>query len=163
MKIEDIDFEPHRGVAVFSIGFSLVYTLVFGTIVLVNLYRQLRAPTLSTDFFGWLFTFLVTFACVAFMLHFTTVVYRIRFYEAGIVIIGLGGRRFIPWSTVRDARIHHFKGNLELILRADGRRLPISVPLNSYKKQSMLLAELRRRLPVPINDAGNLTARLTDN
>jgi hypothetical protein len=163
MKIEDINFEPHRGVAVFSIGFSLVYTLVFGTIVLVNVYRQLRAPTLGTDFFGWLFTFLVTFACVALLLHFTTAVYRIRFYEAGIVTLGLGGRRFIPWSAVRDARINRFKGNLELALRAHGRRFPVSIPLNSYRKQSTLLAELRRRLPVQINDAGNFAALLTDN
>ena len=163
MKIEDMDFEPRRGVAIFTIGFSVIYTLVFGTIVVVNVYRQLREPSMSTDFFGWLFTFAVTLACVMLLLHFTTAVYRVAFYEAGIVVIGLGGRRFVPWGTVRDARINRYKGNIELALRADGRRFPLSVPLNSYRKQATLLAEIRKRLPVPINDPSNIVALLTDD
>ncbi len=164
MKIEDIDFEPHRGFAIFAIGFSVVYTLVFGTVAVVNVYRQLREPTTTSDFFGWLGTFVVTFACVALLLYFTTAVYRIAFYEAGVVIIGLlRGRRFVPWSAVRDARVNQFKGNVELALRADGRRLPISVPLGSYRKQAALLAEIRKRLPVPVNDPRNIAALLTDD
>lgn len=163
MKIEDMNFGAHRGFAIFSIGMSVVFTLVFGTIALVNFYRQLRAPTSIMDIFGWLFTLSVTCACASLLLYFTTAVYRISFYEAGVVVFGLGGRRFVPWGAVRDARINHFKGNIELALRADGRRLPISVPLNSYKKQVTLLAEIRKRLPVAINDPRNIAARLTDS
>lgn len=162
MKIEDIDFEPHRGFAIFAIGFSVVFTLVFGTIVVVNVYRQMREPTSIMDFFGWLMTFTVTFACAALLLYFTTAVYRIAYYESGIIITGLGGRRFVAWGAVRGAQINRFKGNIELALRADGRRFPASVPLNSYKKQATLLAEIRRRLPVPIDDPHNIVALLTD-
>lgn len=126
MKTEDINFEPHRGVAIFTIGLSVVFTLVFGTIVVVNVYRQLREPTMTSDFFGWLGTFVVTFACVALLLYFTTAVYRVAFHEAGVIILGLRGRRFFHWSTVRDARLNRFKGNIELALSADGRRFPIS-------------------------------------
>ncbi|HEY9401367.1 MAG TPA: hypothetical protein VIQ24_01645 [Pyrinomonadaceae bacterium] len=163
MKIEDIDFEPHRGFAIFAIGLSVAYTLVFGTVAVVNVYRQLRDPTSTSDFFGWLFTFVVTFACVMLLLHFTTAVYRIAFYEAGVVIYGLGGRRFVPWGAVRDARLNRFKGNIELALRADGRRFPVSVPLTSYNKSVTLLAEIRRCLPVPVHDPGNIAATLRDD
>jgi hypothetical protein len=162
MKIEDIDFEPHRGLAIFAVGVSVVFTLVFGTIAVVNVYRQIREPTTLSNFFGWLSTFVITFACSGLLLYFTTAVYRIAYYESGIIITGLGGRRFVAWSTVRDARINQFKGNIELALRAEGRRFPFSVPLNSYKKQATLLAEIRKRLPVPINDHRNLAATLTD-
>jgi hypothetical protein len=162
MKIEDIDFEPHRGLAIFAIGVSVVFTLVFGTIVLVNVYRQIHEPTTLSDFFGWLFTFVVTFACAGLLLYFSTAVYRIAYYESGIIITGLGGRRFVAWNTVHDARINRFKGNIELALRAEGRRFPVSVPLNSYKKQARLLAEIRKRLPVAINDHHNVAATLTD-
>ncbi|HEV2802611.1 MAG TPA: hypothetical protein VGW12_19215 [Pyrinomonadaceae bacterium] len=163
MKIEDMNFEPHRGFAIFMIGISIVYTLVFGTVAVVNVYWQLRDPRSLGDVFGWLATLTVTSACVALLLYVTTAVYRISFYEAGIMILGLRGRRFVPWNTVRDARINRFKGNIELALRADGRRFPVSIPLNSYKKQLTLLAEVRRRLPVPVNDPGNIAAVLTDD
>lgn len=163
MKIEDMNFEPHRGFAIFTIGLSVIFTLVFGTIAVVNFYRQLREPTSTLDLFGWLGTLLITFACVALLLYFTTAVYRIAFYEGGIIILGLRGRRFVPWRAVREARINRFKGNIELALRADGRRLPVSVPLNSYKRQLTLLAEIRRRLPVPLHDPGNIAATLTDS
>jgi hypothetical protein len=163
MRIEDINFEPHRGFAVFMIGLSVTFTLVFGTIGAVNVYRQLRAPTLGTDFFGWLGTFLVTVACAALMLYVSTIIHRTAFYEAGILVLGLRGRRFVPWSAVRGASLHRFKGTVELALRADGRRFPVSIPLTSYKKSVTLLAEIRRRLPVAINDPGNIAAMLTDN
>lgn len=163
MKIEDMNFEPYRGFAIFMIGLSVVYTLAFGTVVVVNVYRQLRDPTSLGDVFGWLGTFTVTFACVALLLYFTTAVYRVRFYESGIVTLGLRGRRFVPWGNVRGAGLNRFKGTVELALRVDGRRLPISVPLTSYKKSVTLLSEIRRRLPVPVNDPGNITASLTDN
>ncbi|HEY0098563.1 MAG TPA: hypothetical protein VGB76_06380 [Pyrinomonadaceae bacterium] len=163
MKIEDINFEPHKGVAIFTTGLSVIFTLVFGTISVVNLYRQLRDPVSTMDIFGWFFTFFITFTCSALLLYFSTAIYRLAFYESGIVILGLRGRRFVPWSAVRDARINRFKGNIELALRAEGRRLPVSVPLNGYKKQLTLLAELRRRLPVAINDPSNIAATLLDN
>ncbi|HEX8459706.1 MAG TPA: hypothetical protein VF656_20595 [Pyrinomonadaceae bacterium] len=162
MKIEDMNFEPRTGCAIFMIGISVVYTLVFGTVAVVNVYRQLREPSSLGDVFGWLGTFTVTCACVALLLYFTTAVYRISFHESGIMLRGLSGRRFIPWNTVRDARLNRFKGNIELALRADGRRFPFSIPITSYKKQLTLLAEVRRRLPVPVNDPGNVAAVLTD-
>ncbi|HYP02637.1 MAG TPA: hypothetical protein VER76_20780 [Pyrinomonadaceae bacterium] len=163
MKIEDMNFEPHKGFAIFMITLSVIFTLVFGTVAVVNLYWQLRDPSSLSDIFGWLGTFVVTFACVALLLYFTTNVFRVKFYEAGIIILGLRGRRFVAWSTIRDARINRFKGNIELALRADGRRLPVSIMLSSYKKQLTLLAEIRRRLPVAVHDPGNIVATLTDD
>jgi len=163
MKIEDIDFKPHRGFAIFAIACSVVYALVFGAIVLVNVYRQLREPTTTSDFFGWLGTFVVTFACVALLLYFSTAVYRVAFHESGIIVLGLRGRRFVPWGAVRAAQVNRFKGTFELALRADGRRFPLSVPLSSYRKQATLLAEIRARLPMPIDDPNNLAALLTDD
>lgn len=162
MKLEDIDFEPHRGFAIFMIGLSVVFTLVFGTVGAVNVYWQLRQRTSTSDFFGWLGTFLVAVTCAALMLYVSTIVHRTTFYEAGILVLGLRGRRFVPWSTVRGASLHRFKGTVELALRADGRRFPVSIPLTSYKKSVTLLAEIRRRLPVPINDPGNIAATLTE-
>lgn len=163
MKIEDINFEPHKGVAIFTIGLSAIFTLVFGTIAVVNFYWQLREPTSMMDVFGWLGTLVVSFSCAALLLYFTTAVYRIAFYESGIVLLGLRGRSFVAWNAVREARINRYKGNIELALRADGRRFPVSVPLNSYKKQLALLAEIRRRLPVPVHDPSNIAATLIDN
>lgn len=163
MKIEDMNFEPHRGLAIFTIGLSVIFTLVFGTIAVVNFYWQLREPTSPSDLFGWLGTLVVAFSCAALLLYFTTAVYRIAFYESGIMLLGLRGRRFVAWSAVRDARLNRYKGNIELALRADGRRIPISVPLNSYKKQLTLLAEIRRRLPVHVYDPANIAATLIDS
>ena len=163
MKLEDMDFEPHRGFVNFTIAFAVVYTFVFGAIAVVNVYRQLREPTSTGDVFGWLGTLAVTSACVALLLYFTTAVYRISYYESGVVIHGLRGRRFVPWGAVRAAQLNRFKGSVELALRADGRRLPASVPLTSYAKQATLLAEVRKRLPVPVHDPGNLAAMLTDD
>lgn len=163
MKIEDMNFEPHRGFAIFTIALSVVFTLVFGTVAVLNFYRQLREPTSTTDVFGWLGTLVVAFSCAALLLYFTTAVFRIAFYEAGVVVLGLRGRSFVPWGAVRQARLNRFKGNIELALRADGRRLPVSIPLNSYKKQLTLMAEIRRRLPMPVHDPANIAPTLTDN
>jgi hypothetical protein len=163
MKLEDMNFEPHKGLAIFSIAVSVIFTLVFGTVSVVNFYRQLRDPTSMMDIFGWLFTLVVSFSCAALLLYFTTATHRTAFYESGVVILGLRGRRFVAWSAVREARINRFKGNIELALRTDGRRFPYSIPLNSYKKQLTLLAEIRRRLPVPINDPSNIAATLRDS
>jgi hypothetical protein len=163
MKIEGINFEPHKGFAIFMIGLSVIFTLVFGTVGAVNVYRQLRDPTSISDFFGWLGMFLVAVTCSALMLYVSTIVHRTTFYEAGILVLGLGGRRFVAWSAVRSASLGRFKGTVELALRADGRRFPISVPLTSYKKSLTLLAEIRRRLPVAISDPGNIAATLRDD
>jgi Bacterial PH domain len=162
MKIEDMNFEPRRGFAIFAIALSVIFTLVFGTVAVVNFYRQLREPTSTLDVFGWLGTLVVALSCSALLLYVSTAIYRIAFHEAGVVILGLRGRRFVPWSAVRDARVNRFKGNVELALRADGRRLPVSIPLNSYKKSLTLMAELRRRLPVPVHDPAEVAATLTD-
>ena len=163
MKIEDINFEPHRGFAIFMTGLSVVFTLVFGTVGAVNVYWQLREPTSISDFFGWLGMFLVAVTCATLLLYVSTAVYRIGFYEGGIMIAGLRGRRFVPWNTVRDAHISRFKGNIVLALRADGRRFAVSIPLTSYNKSVTLLAEIRQRLPVRISDPGNIAASLTDD
>ena len=163
MKIEDMDFEPSKGFAIFTIALSVIFTLVFGTVSVVNFYWQLRDPSSLGDVFGWLGTLIVTFACVALLLYFTTAVFRIKFYEAGIVIHGLRGQHFVAWSAFREARVNRFKGNIELALRADGRRLPVSIPLSSYKKQLTLLAEIRRRLPVAIHIPPDIAATLTDD
>ncbi|HEX8127483.1 MAG TPA: hypothetical protein VF527_00040 [Pyrinomonadaceae bacterium] len=163
MKIEDMNFEPHRGFAIFMIGLSVVFTLVFGTVAVVNVYRQLRDPSSLGDVFGWLATSAVTCACVVLLLYYTTAVYRISFYEAGVVTLGFGGRRFVPWDTVRGASINRFKGTVELALRADGRRFPVSVPLTSYRRSATLFREVSKRLPVEINDPNNIASLLTDN
>lgn len=163
MKIEDMNFEPRKGIVVFCLVLSVIYTLAFGSIAVVNLYWQFRDPTSTMDFWGWIGMAVVTFSCIALLLYVTTLTYRLKFYEAGLVIHGLRGRRFYAWSTVREARLARFKGNIELSLRADGRRIPLSVPLNSYRKQVTMLAEIRRRLPVPLQDPANIAALLTDD
>lgn len=163
MKIEDMNFEPHKGLAIFMITASVIYTLVFGTVSVVNFYRQLRDPSSLSDLFGWLGTLVVTTLCVALLLYVTTAVYRLKFYESGIIILGLRGRHFVAWNAIREARVSRYKGNIELALRADGRRLPVSIPLNAYKKQLTLLTEIRRRLPVAIQVPPDIAATLTDD
>jgi hypothetical protein len=161
MKIEDMNFEPRKGIVISSIVFSVLVNLVFGTIIGVNLYRQLRSPT--ADFWGWVGAAAVTFACISLLLYFTTATYRIAYHEAGLVLLGLRGRQFIPWLAVTGARLNRYKGNIELALDAGGRRFPVSVPLSSYKKQATLLAEIRKRLPVAIHDPRNTEALLVDD
>lgn len=163
MKIEDMNFEPHKGFAIFMITLSVVYTLVFGTVAVVNFYRQLRAPSSVSDLFGWLGTLVVTTFCVALLLYVSTAVYRLKFYESGIIIRGLRGRHFVAWNRVREARVNRYKGSIELALRADGRRLPVSIPLSSYKKQLTLLAEICTRLPVAVNVPPEIAATLRDD
>jgi hypothetical protein len=141
----------------------VLFTLVFGAIAVVNVYWQLRAPTSTSDVWGWLGMAVVTFSCIALLLYVTTMTYRLKFYEAGLIILGLRGRHFVAWSAVRQARLARFRGSIELALRTDARKIPYSIPLNSYKKQLTLLAEIRRRLPVPVHDPANITATLTDD
>lgn len=162
MRIEDMNFEPHKGFGIFMITLSAVYTLVFGTIAVVNVYRQLRDPSSLSDVFGWLFTLVITTLCVALLLYVSTLVFRLKFYESGIVIRGLRGRHFVAWNTIREARVSRFKGTVELALKADGRRIPVSIPLSSYKKELTLLAEIRRRLPVAVYVPPDIAASLTD-
>ena len=51
-----------------------------------------------------------------------------------------------------------------LELRVTGRRLPLLVPLTEYRRRATLLAEIRRRLPVEVQDpGGQLAARLKDD
>lgn len=163
MKLEDMNFEPRKGIVISSIAMSVIFTLIFGAVAVVNVYRQFRDPTSTSDFWGWIGTAAVTFSCIALLLFFTTATYRIRYYEAGLILLGPGGRNFVPWSAVTHAQMNRFKGNIELALKTADRRIPISVPLNSYKKQVTLLAEIQKRLLVPVHDPGNSAAMLTDD
>jgi hypothetical protein len=38
MKLADMNFEPHRGFVNFTIASSVVFTLVFGGVAVVNVY-----------------------------------------------------------------------------------------------------------------------------
>jgi len=155
-----MNFAPRKGLVITTLVMSAFVTLVFGTIVAVNVYWQLRDPTPTSDFWGWLGAAVVTYSCIAMLLFVTTATLRIKYDESGLMIFGLGGRRFVPWSAVMHAHVNRFKGNVELTLKAEGRRMPISVPLTSYQKAATLLEEIRRRLPVAINDPGNVAALL---
>ena len=60
------------------------------------------------------------------------------------------------------ARFASHKSGVWLELKVVGRRTWIIVPVNEYRRPASLLAELRQRLPVEIQDAGNFAARLKD-
>lgn len=88
---------------------------------------------------------------------------RLRFTEAGIARRTLLRPRFVPWQNVRGARLTSYKGNLWLELKVTDRRTWIVVPVGEYRRAASLLAELRRRLPVEVQDpGGQLAARLKD-
>lgn len=89
--------------------------------------------------------------------------FRLRFTEEGLRRRTIFGPRFVPWHGVTRARLSSFKQSVMLELNAKGRRLPLLVPVSEYGRRATLLAEIRRRLPVEIEDpAGQLAARLKD-
>ena len=90
--------------------------------------------------------------------------FRLRFTEAGILRRTLLRPHFIPWQSVTGASLSTFKASVMLELRVTGRRLPLLVPLTEYRRRATLLAEIRRRLPVEVQDpGGQLAARLKDD
>ena len=89
---------------------------------------------------------------------------RLRFTEAGLVRRTIFRPRFVPWQGVTAASLTSFKASVWLELRVTARRLPVLIPLTEYRRPASLLAELRRRLPVEVQDpAGQLAARLKDD
>ncbi|HLL76742.1 MAG TPA: hypothetical protein VK421_15920 [Pyrinomonadaceae bacterium] len=89
--------------------------------------------------------------------------FRLRYTEAGILRRTVFRPRFIPWQSVTAASLTSFKGSVWLELRATGRRLPVLIPLIEYRRAASLLAQIRRRLPVDVQDpGGQLAARLSD-
>ena len=88
---------------------------------------------------------------------------RLRFTEAGIRRRTVFRPRFVPWRNVLGARLTSFKGGVWLELKVAGRRTWIVVPVAEYRRPATLLAEMRRRLPVEIQDpGGRLAAQLKD-
>ena len=88
---------------------------------------------------------------------------RLRFTEAGIARRTLLRPRFVPWQGVEGARLTSFKGSVWLELKVSGRRTWIVLPVAEYRRAASLLAALRRRLPVEVQDpGGELAARLKD-
>lgn len=88
---------------------------------------------------------------------------RLRFTESGIVRRTILRPRFVPWQNVQGARFASHKSGVWLELKVAGRRTWIIVPVNEYRRPASLLAELRRRVPVEVQDAGNFAARLKDD
>jgi hypothetical protein len=104
---------------------------------------------------------LAAFSCIA--LHLLLPL-RLRFTEAGIRRRTLFRPRFVPWQNVEGARLASFKGGVWLELKVAGRRTWIIVPVAEYRRAATLLAELRRRLSVEVQDpGGRLAARLKDD
>ena len=89
---------------------------------------------------------------------------RLRFTEAGILRRTLFRPRFVPWQGVTRARLSSFKANVMLELNVTGRRLPVLIPLADYRRPATLLAQIRGRLPVEVQDpGGQLATRLKDD
>lgn len=55
----------------------------------------------------------------------------------------------LPLAEVANAAISTYKSNVELVLHFGGLRY-VNIPLSSYRKGGTLLAEVRKRLPVPV-------------
>ena len=89
--------------------------------------------------------------------------FRLRLTEAGILRRTVFGPRFVPWKNVTAASLTGFKASVMLELRVTDRRLPLLIPLTEYRRPATLLAEIRRRLSVEVQDpGGQLAARLKD-
>ncbi|HVG29676.1 MAG TPA: hypothetical protein VM864_08265 [Pyrinomonadaceae bacterium] len=162
MKIEDIDFETRKVFAVVMGVFVALVFGVFGTVFAVNIYREVRDPTTALDLWGWIGGGVITGALALLLLHIITLPFRISFAEDGLRVRGLLGRRFVPWSGVRSAAISSHKGNVGLSLRT-GRLRGVSIPVSSYKRQATLVAEVSKRLPVPVSVSPTVAAFIKDD
>jgi hypothetical protein len=85
---------------------------------------------------------------------------RLRFSEAGLVRRTFFGPHFVPWASVKTARLGSFRGYVMLEMKVPGKRGWVSVPVSEYRRAASLLAEIRRRLPVPVEHAGARYAAL---
>ena len=150
MRIEEMDFKPRR---LFASVLGAFVTVVFGaflTVFATNIYRELLDPTTTLDRWGWIVGGLVTLSLALLLLHIITLPFRISFAEDGVSVRSIFGRRFVPWSAVRSATVASAKGGVNFLLRT-GRVRGVLIPVGSYKRGASLVAEVAKRLPVPVN------------
>ena len=148
-RIEEMDFRPRR---LFASAMAVFVAAVFGvflTVFAVNIYRSLREPTNALDRWGWIGGGLVTLSLALLLLHVITLPFRVSFAEDGVSVRSIFGRRFVAWSSVRGAMVVCSKGGVHLLLRT-GRVRGVGIPVGDYKRGASLVAEVSRRLPVPV-------------
>lgn len=159
-----MDFKPRRLFAFVMCAFAAAAFGVFLSVFAVNIYRQLREPTSTLDRWGWIGGGLLTLSLTLLLLHVITLPFRVSFAEDGVSVRSIFGRRFVPWSSVRDATVAAYRGNVSFMLRT-GRVRGVSIPLSSYERPVTLVREVSRRLAVPVNvlpSAAPLIARDDD-
>lgn len=164
MRIEEIDFKPRRLLASVLLVFVVAVFGAFLTVFVANVYAQLSEPTSALDRWGWIGGGLFTLSLALLLLHVITLPFRISFAEDGVSVRSVFGRRFVAWSSVREATIAAHRGSVNFMLRT-GRWRGVNIPLSSYKREVALVREVAKRLSVPVNvsaSAAHIVAKADD-
>jgi hypothetical protein len=164
-RIEEIDFEPRKGLIIWTI---ILLILLYGLGVGSATYflalevlgeRDLSSPASLIKVGVILFVYGLVLFLLLFYITFSP--YRFSFKEEGVVALTWRGRQFFPWQSVKKATVTSGKSGINLALRLGGLRY-LTIPLDSYKKGGSLLAEVSRRLPVTVAVSDTVLARLAD-
>lgn len=161
-RIEEIDFRPRIPIVRLILAIA-----VFGFLALIFANEKRYEfslpdrPTASdlVETVGIGFMLILGFA---FITSFLLLPLRLTFTESGIKRFTLFPPWFIPWNSVRVARIGSYKGYLALELSVRRFRW-ICIPLMDYKSSARLLAELRGRLPVDVQVSERQLTQLGGN
>jgi hypothetical protein len=148
-RIEEIDFGPRLPAVRLILS-----CLVFGILAFAFVNQKwadfsLVGRSLFGDLAETIGIGLLLLLSFGFIASFLLLQFRLKFTEAGIQRVTLFPPWFIPWDSVRAARVGSFKGYLALELWVSKRRW-ICIPLLEYRKGDRLLAEIRRKLPVEV-------------
>ena len=140
--------------------------LVFGVLAFAFVSQKwvdfnLAARPMAADLAETVGVGLLLLLSFGFIAGFLLLQFRLKFTEAGIRRLTMFSPWFIPWESVRAARVGSFKGYLALELWVSRRRW-ICVPLLEYRRGDRLLAEIRRRLPVEVQVLEKQLSQLRD-
>ena len=160
-RIEELDFRP-RLPAVRLILSCLVFgVLAFAFVNEKWIDFNLAARPMADNLAETVGVGLLLLLSFGFIASYLLLQFRLKFTEAGIRRLTLFPPWFIPWDSVQAARIGSFKGYLALELWVSRRRW-ICVPLLEYRRGDLLLAEIRRRLPVEVQVSEKQLSQIRD-
>ena len=93
--------------------------------------------------------------------------HRFTFTDTGLRVLTPFGRRFVPWGEIERASLRIRSAEGAIFHRLDlfvGRRQRLGIPLSDYLRGATLLAAIRPRLPVPLEEPdSHVEARLEDS